>query len=225
VFGDTDGDGMDEILVTAADGYLYDYKGFSIAAPAYVWDTDPDHGITNHDVDTIETTNKLSAVWASVGGATSYAVEVVTATNGQPVSMPLWKNVGNVTSTSLPGLPLQNGARYVFAVRAIGPNGPSVDAVSNGVTVHFPGDAGVDGGGDASVGDAAADAATGDASRDAATQDGSMEGGGGTETSNGGGCGCRTAESRSSGGWLLFATAGATLFVARRRRSSRRSRP
>ncbi|MGH7293860.1 MAG: FG-GAP repeat domain-containing protein, partial [Polyangiaceae bacterium] len=65
VFGDTDGDGKDEILVTAADGYLYDLKGFSILPPGYVWDTDPP-AITDHDVDTITTTSQLSAKWAAV---------------------------------------------------------------------------------------------------------------------------------------------------------------
>ena len=117
VFGDTDGDGYDEILATAADGYLYDFKGFSIAAPAYVWDTIPPL-VTNKEVSDVVTTNKLSATWGSVTGAISYEVQVVTPT-GTLVSTPSWQNGGTVTSTTLTGLPLQNDAKYLFAVRAL----------------------------------------------------------------------------------------------------------
>lgn len=212
VFGDTDGDGNDEVLVTAADGYLYDFKNFVLAAPAYVWDTDPDHGITNHEVSDIVTTNKLSATWAAVSGASSYAVQVVTAKGEQPVSKPLWQNVGNVTSTSLPGLPLQDGTKYLFAVRAIGPNGPSVDAVSSGVTVHFSGGGGTDGGLDAS-----ADSGMG---RDGSSAlDGAAEGGAtGNESPSGGGCGCRTAGSAGGTAWPAGFCALPFVAIARKRR-------
>src|SRR5262249_54480698 len=50
VFGDTDGDGRDEILVSVADGYLYNVRNKSIPATDFVWDTDPAHGITDQDV-------------------------------------------------------------------------------------------------------------------------------------------------------------------------------
>lgn len=222
VFGDTDGDGNDEILVTAADGYLYDFKGFSIPAPAYVWDTDPDHGITNHEVSSIVTTSKLSATWAPVNGASSYAVQVVTATGRQPISMPEWQNVGNVTATSLPGLPLTDGTKYLFAVRAVGSNGPSVDTLSSGVTVHFP-DGGAEGGVDASA-DSGSEAG-GDAS---SMPDSSGEGGGdagppGNPSAGGGGCGCRVIDSRSEGdGWLALLLA--LPYAMARYRRNRRTR-
>jgi FG-GAP-like repeat len=209
VFGDTDGDGNDEILVTAADGYLYDLKGFSIAAPAYVWDTDPP-AVTNHEVSSIVTTNELSAAWGSVTGATSYAVQVVTSAGDQPVSTPLWQNVGNVTAISLYGLPLKDDTKYLFAVRAIGPDGPSVDAVSSGVTVHFPSDAGVEGGLDAGA----------DASLDAGKDSGSSGGGPG-----GGGCGCRTVESGPLDGRLVGIGALPIALVVRRRRVAHRRQP
>lgn len=226
VFGDTDGDGKDEILVTAADGYLYDLKGFSIAPPGYVWDTDPP-AITNHDVDSIVTTNKLSATWAAVPGASSYAVQVVTASGQQPVSMPLWKDVGNVTAVSLPGLPLQDGARYLFAVRAIAANGPSVDAISNGVTVHFPGgDAGADGGPDAG-GDASVDSGDSglDGGRDGAADssvDAANDGGdaGSSPDLGGGGCGCRVGAAPSGAGWFALLLLMVSS-ITRRRRSAR----
>ena len=88
-------------------------------------------------------------------GAISCGVQVVAAVGQQPVSAPAWQNVGSITAVSLSGLTLKNGAKYLFAVRAIGPNGPSVDAESNGVTVHFP--PGADGGLDSGT-EAAADA-------------------------------------------------------------------
>jgi MYXO-CTERM domain-containing protein len=211
VFGDTDGDGNDEILVTAADGYLYDLKQEAIAAPAYVWDTDPDHGITNKDVDSIVTTNKLSATWASVTGATSYEVEVVTA-DGKPFSMPEWKNVGLVTSTSLSGLPLTDNTKYFFAVRAVGSAGVSVDAISNGVTVHFPGaDAGADGGDAGGMG------------QPDASVDGTADGGGNGEApGSNGGCGCRATGGQSGGLPALGGLIALGLLVVGRVRVRRR---
>jgi hypothetical protein len=147
VFGDTDGDGRDEIIVTAADGYLYDIKNQAIAQPSYVWDTDPDHGIVDHDVDTIATVDKLSGAWAPVAGATGYEVTIVTK-EGKPVPNPVWKNVGATTTASLTGLPLIQNTEYFFVVRALSATGPSVDSLSNGVTVVGGGDAGLDAGSD-----------------------------------------------------------------------------
>src|SRR5262249_47307867 len=54
VFGDTDGDGRDEILVTSADGYLYGIKNEAIAKPSFVDDIDLAHGVTD-DIDDINT--------------------------------------------------------------------------------------------------------------------------------------------------------------------------
>jgi len=216
VFGDTDGDGKDEVLVSVANGYLYDLKGFSIDAPAYVWDTDPPT-VTNHEVSSITTTNRLSATWASVSGATSYAVQVVTAAGGQLVSMPTWQNVGNVTAISLSGLPLHDDTTYQFAVRAIGPNGPSVDAISPGVTVHFPGDAGADSGADASVDSGSMEGGTREAGAEAGLDAGPAGGG----EPGGGGCGCRTVDSRGSEGWLTILAALPFVLVARQRRRGR----
>jgi hypothetical protein len=211
VFGDTDGDGVDEILVSAADGYLYGLKNSGISAPGYVYDTDPDHGITAQDVDNINTTDKLSGAWASVAGSTSYQVEVVTV-DGKPVSTPLWKDVGAATSASLSGLALVDNTRYVFAVRAISPNGPSVDALSNGVTVHLLGDAGADSGADTGVdggGGSGEGGSEGGLSPDAGTNQGSS-----------GGCACRTSPERgldlTLAGWLFVPIAAA---LRRRRRA------
>jgi hypothetical protein len=228
VFGDTDGDGNDEILATAADGYLYDLKNQAITAPAYVWDTDPDQGITDHDVDSIVTTDKLSAAWAAVTGATAYQVEVVT-TDGQLLSTPKWQSVGTLTSTSLTGLSLQDGTKYFFAVRAISTNGPSVDTMSNGVTVHFPGDGGAEGGAeggtdagiDGSVAMDSGSDGSGDGATDAEGGEGSVDAEAKVGSAGGGGCGCRLASPASGTGWLAVFAASTLAGAVRRRRSRR----
>jgi hypothetical protein len=136
-------------------------------------------------------------------------VEVVT-TDGKLVSSPAWQTVGTATSTSLTGLPLTDGTKYIFAVRALSTTGPSVDALSNGVTVHFPSgaDAGIEGG----PGEAGIEGGAGD------------DGGGGNQETGGtpGGCGCRTARSPSDGAWLVALITVPFALVARRRRLSRR---
>jgi len=137
IFADTDGDGKDEILVSAADGYLYALGDLAIAAPGYVWDTDPDHGITDRDVNSIATDDHLSARWRDVPGAVSYEVTAVTL-DGDYISDPPWTDVGNVVEATVTGLPLENGVSYRFAVRAIGAQGRSVDTVSDGVVVRLP---------------------------------------------------------------------------------------
>jgi len=143
IFADTNGDGNDEILVSAADGYLYALRDLAIASPGYVWDTDPDHGITDRDVNAITTRDHLSARWRDVPGAVSYEVTVVNL-DGDYLTDPAWTDVGNVVETTLTGLPLEDGSAYRFSVRAVGSEGRSVDTVSDGVVVRFPiaGDAG-----------------------------------------------------------------------------------
>ncbi len=103
IFADTDGDGNDEILVSAADGYLYALRDLAIASPGYVWDTDPDHGITDRDVNAITTRDHLSARWRDVPGAVSYEVTVVNL-DGDYLTDPAWTDVGNVVETTLTGL-------------------------------------------------------------------------------------------------------------------------
>lgn len=130
-FADTDGDGRDEIIVSAADGYLYGLKNENIAEPATVTDEDPDApGPT--DVDQIYATDRLAGRWAAVAGAIGY--EVAGVTSGGKALSP-WKNVGTQTEATISGLSLTVGARYLFAVRALATTGPSVDVVTNGVTV------------------------------------------------------------------------------------------
>lgn len=133
IFADTDGDGNDEIIVGTADGFLYGLRQRVLAAPAWVWDTDPPR-VSSADVDEVDTHDQLSAKWAAVAGAASYEVGVALA--GLPIVTPAWKNVGNVTETTLTGLPLRDGATYMVGVRGVLANGGrSPDTLSNGVRV------------------------------------------------------------------------------------------
>lgn len=203
VFGDTDGDGRDEILVGAADGYLYGLKNRNIASPTNVIDTDPAAGNTTTDVDTISGTDSLSGAWSAVVGATGYEIMAVTD-EGTPL-ISAWQSTGTQTSGTISGLWLQKGKKYVFAVRALSAAGPSVDAVSNGVTVL------------SLVWDAGAD-------YDAGNEAGGADAGE-AFFGQGGGCGCRLEG--SPGPWAPAGLAcGLALFVlaTARRRSRARSR-
>ena len=141
VFGDTDGDGLDEILVSVADGYLYGLKQARVGTPAWVIDTDPPNGVLAEDVDEIRTTDTLYAAWAAVDDADSYAIAVVRDefAGGGYVTDPPWLPVGNVTSTSIPYLGLEDGVRYFAAVRALKGGDVSPDALSDGVVVRLEG--------------------------------------------------------------------------------------
>lgn len=226
-FGDTDGDGLDELLVSVADGYLYDLRQPPLEAPSFVLDTDPDHGITDTDVDDIVTTDKLSGRWSASVGATGYRVAVAMADGSGYVTSPPWRDVGNATSTSLTGLPLSDGMRYTFAVKALKGPSASPDTLSNGVTVHFPGDAGVDAAPDAVV-DAESDVHSDamsesgpDTALDAADEGLAVPP---TTTIEGGGCACDMLGRLDPSGstWLiaisLLGTAGLVRWPRRGRR-------
>ncbi|AKT37545.1 FG-GAP repeat domain-containing protein [Chondromyces crocatus] len=136
ILADTDGDGADDILVSVADGYLYGLRHEILPAPAWVWDVDPPKGLTDDDIDLIETESTLHAAWAPVPGATSYELAIVGAA-GTYLTSPAWTDVGNVTAASTQHLPLEDGAKYYVGVRAIGPEGRGPDRPSDGVVVNF----------------------------------------------------------------------------------------
>jgi hypothetical protein len=217
VFGDTDGDKLDEIIVSVADGYLYDLKQAPIDAPSFVWDIDLPHGIINHDVDTIETKDTLYGLWAAVPGAMSYEVAVVTGSPPAIISSPSWQDAGTSTRTAVTNLTLHAGQKYYFAVRAAVASGVSPDAVSNGVVVigadggtdEGGTDAGVEGGNDSGAPDANRDGMSSESGVDAAVEAASPEGGG---------CGCR-ASPRGVGDAMCSSLALAFACVIRRRRA------
>ena len=201
IFADTNGDGADEILLSSSDGYLYALSQQVLAAPAWVYDTDPDHGITNSDVDMISTHDTLSGAWAPVAGADAYEVSIVTA-GGSYVTDPDWVPEGNVTSASVHQLPLVDGKKYFFRVRAVSmTKGSSPVTSSNGVTVHltngsFGNDGGADDGGPSSGDDGGGNGAFG-----------------GTKS----GCGCDTAPSDGGSATVALLALGALLMGRKRR--------
>jgi MYXO-CTERM domain-containing protein len=222
LFGDTDGDGKEEILVTAADGYLYGVKNQALPSPASVLDTDPAHGITDQDVDDITTIDSLSGKWTAVSGATSYEVAIVNAT-GDYQTTPPWKDVGNVLESTISGLALADGHSYKFAVRALANGTRSADTVSDGVTVHFPtADAGAEASADAQAeaadsgmsADAPAEAAPLDAGLDGSLDASSAE----VPVAEGGGCDCSTSGRSSAPTRVLLALASMGLLMSARAR-------
>ncbi len=134
-FGDIDGDGLDEVVVEVADGYTYGLRNAPLAAPDQVWDTDPPSGLVTEDVDERANIGQLSAAWDPVPGATSYEVAVAQADGTGYLTDPAWQSVGSGTSATIASLPLVDGPRYVFAVRALGVGGRSPDIVTDGVVV------------------------------------------------------------------------------------------
>jgi outer membrane protein assembly factor BamB len=136
ILADPDGDGEQEILVTAADGFLYGIDREVLPAPAYVYENDGTFLATSdaEDVDEVVTTSRLWANWAPVTGATEYEYAVITP-GGAFLTIPEFVNAGSATSVEVTGLPLRSGGRYLFAVRAIGPDGSSSEALSDGVVV------------------------------------------------------------------------------------------
>ncbi|MDI7268529.1 MAG: VCBS repeat-containing protein, partial [Myxococcota bacterium] len=132
VFADVNDDGVDDVLVSVADGYLYGVGRERFRAPAEVLDTDPPGGFPDVDRDTIETFNTLYASWTAVTGATSYEYGIVTP-SGSFVTRPDFINVGGATTATAHGLGLRLGATYYVAVRAIGPAGSSSEALSDGI--------------------------------------------------------------------------------------------
>jgi hypothetical protein len=153
VFADTDGDGEDEIVVEAADGFLYGIDTERAASPAWVYDTDPAAGFPDTDVDEVHG-RELHALWSEVPGATGYEWALFTV-RGDPVT----ERPGDPRNPFIPAGPgerravvrdrLVSGSRYVFAVRALTAQGTSAETVSDGVRIFFdevPPDAGVDGG-------------------------------------------------------------------------------
>jgi hypothetical protein len=217
VFGDTDGDGKDEIVVSVADGYLYGVKHEAFPPPAWVWDLDPASSASDADVDATTSTTTLAAKWAAVPDAIGYDVAVFGAEGY--LTAPAWKDVGNVTSIQIDKLVLRQGLRYSVAVRARGASGTSPDVSSDGVEIvaETTPDAGVDAGDaapdasdppDADAG--VVDALPGDADASTAGVD--------PITEESGGCGCRVVPERRVSLAAVLGVLSLGLVLRRRRR-------
>ncbi|MBK7583351.1 MAG: hypothetical protein IPI67_24565 [Myxococcales bacterium] len=222
VFGDTDGDGNDEILVAVADGYLYALDQADVTAPVEVRDIDPNDSSIAADVDDVFTFDTLAASWDAVPGADSYSVAVVRADLTGFVAP--WQTVGNVTKTNLTGLDLLDGGQYIFAVRSLKGGAISPDAVSDGVVVHKTAKPQADAGPDSA--DAGPDdgGVESDAPSDAADASDGNEGGSVARPRDGhvagGGCDCRQGRGGGDTGRPLGLLLGlaTVLGFARRRR-------
>ncbi len=197
IFGDTDGDGKDEIIVSVGDGYIYGLRQERVGGPTDVRDLEPGSAGTT-DVDVTSSRTQLVVAWGKVTGATAYEVAAI-GSDGKYLGT--WKNVGDVDTATIDAT-LTPGAHYAVAVRALTPAGePGPDVASDGVTVTPDGtDAGP--GSDAGPGD--------DAGGDAGA------GGDGGSSS----CSCQTPAGGGGVG-AFFALLGAIQLLAVRRRSRR----
>jgi hypothetical protein len=209
-FGDTDGDGKDELLASAADGHLYALQQTSVAPPTFVVDTDPPSGITVSDVDVIVSKSTLYGSWKPSAGAESYEIAVVrdAVDGGGFVSPGPWTNVGKVTKAQVDGLSLVDGKRYFFAVRAVAGAARSPDVLSDGVTVYL--DSLPTGATTGAGGAGGASGAGGNA--------GGNAGGGEMDCAPSCGASCAVSSRETTGRALLWSFVALALVVLRRRR-------
>ena len=138
IFGDTDGDKKDEILVATEDGYLFALGKEHLPAPTFVYENDGKGPATTkaQDIDAFEHHSTLYANWSTVAGADAYEYAVITSF-GSIITKPEFIKVGNTTSATATGLNLTLGQRYFFAVRALDTKNSktSGEALSDGVLV------------------------------------------------------------------------------------------
>lgn len=133
VVGDTDGDGTDDVLVSVGDGYLYALGARTLPTPEGVRDTDPGDDASDADLDEVETFDTVTARWNVPAGAARFQVRVTTLA-GTALQFPEYTEVtGDRARVS--DLPLRVGGRYRVGVVAVGADGSSAEAQSDGFTV------------------------------------------------------------------------------------------
>ena len=150
IFTDYDGDGADEVVVEAADGFIYGIDQEQFPAPAWVIDTDADQPGAAADINETSA-SKVSARWAAVPDAGSYQYAVFTVggtaltRNASDPGDP-FISVGSAVTSASHGEMLQAGNKYFFVVKALSPAGASSgETLSNG-TRWAPGTIRVDAG-------------------------------------------------------------------------------
>ncbi|MBM4376930.1 MAG: VCBS repeat-containing protein [Deltaproteobacteria bacterium] len=226
-FGDTDGDGKDDLLASAADGHLYAFRQTSVAPPTFVVDTDPPNGINVSDVDAIVSKSTLYGSWKPAPGAESYEVAVVrdAVDGGGFVSAGPWTDVGKVTKAELDGLSLVDGRRYFFAVRTVAGGARSPDVLSDGVTVYLDSlpsgaSSGAGGaGGDPGAGGASmASTGSGAGGGDSAGSGGVGSGGGEMNCVPSCGASCAVSSRETTGRALTWSMLALAVALLRRRR-------
>jgi len=129
---DPEGSGRPVIVTTVGDGYVYGLGIPEIPPPGVVLDVDPPSGISDRDVDEIDTLDTLYGVWEGVAGV-EYEVSVVTS-DLAPVTSGFLP-VGARTEATVDGLDLRLGVTYLFAVRAHEGARTSPESLSDGVVV------------------------------------------------------------------------------------------
>jgi hypothetical protein len=143
VFGDTDGDGKDEILVTAGDGNLHALQHHSIDPPDLVYDIDVEVG-GSADVDEIEDGTPLAARWDPVPGAIGYEAALLDR-DGYATDPP-WRAVTAPTIV-FDDVLATDGSFFRVAVRSVSETGRSTDLASDGVSTRDRNDTGTPTGG------------------------------------------------------------------------------
>ncbi len=133
VVGDADGDGTDDVLVSVGDGYLYAMGARTLPTPEGVRDTDPADDASDADLDEVETFDTVTARWNPPTGATRFQVRVTTLA-GTALQFPEYTEV-NGGRAHVSDLPLRVGGRYRVGVVAVGADGSSAEAQSDGFTV------------------------------------------------------------------------------------------
>lgn len=181
VYGDPDGDGIDEVIVSVADGYLYGIRHKAIDAPAQVRDIAAADGAAGQDIDSADLGSPLGCAWSAVPGAAGYQV-AFTADGVGYVTSPPWQDAGPALWMALDaGLALSEEQKYRCAVRAVDADGAvSPDVASDGLALVSPMPQG--NGGAGGLGGAGGSGASGGAG-------GAPGGGPGSDSS--GGCSCR----------------------------------
>lgn len=125
IFADTDGDRAEEIVVAAADGYLYGIDTALMTPPAWVRDVDAVDALD--DIDRTESP-VLHFTWAEVPDAIAYEYVVLDGDE-----RPLTPFVRARETRATYAGEFTFGARYSVAVRALGHQGASPEAFSDGV--------------------------------------------------------------------------------------------
>lgn len=140
IFTDADGDGLEEIVVSVGDGFLYGVDGEAFPPPSFVYDIDPASGVTEDDVDDTYG-EELAARWAEVEGARGYEWALLTDAD-EPVSFApadpgnAFMFTEDLTATWSEGL--EPGGSYRVAVRSVGPGGErSAEVLSDGTRYRF----------------------------------------------------------------------------------------
>lgn len=128
VVANVDDDADEELMVPAADGYLYGLDLASFAAPLVMLAADDGSEVTTYSAG-----SDVEVSWPAIDNATGYEVALVTP-DQKPVWSPAFKPVsGTSTTVSLAGALASRP--YLIAVRAVGTWGVGFEGLSKPVQI------------------------------------------------------------------------------------------